>query len=333
MRALAALLLLTSVAEAEPVTLRMAAIAPDGTEWARSIKAFARDVESVSKGELKVKWYLGGIAGDELVALERVKHGQLDGQAGASFCQRLAPSLRAARLAGLYQSREEVIYVMGRLKPVLDEEFRKSGFFNLGQAVFGADVLFSRQPIRTMQELKAARLWAWSLDPIWQQMAQEMGLHTIISSIEEHSPLWRRKSYDAFFTVPSVALAYQWSAETPYYSDFPATMLPACLVVSNAAFDPLSTELKQILQASAAKFMNRFNEISIQLDDALVDGLFERQGLKRAPVPPELRAEFYAAAKRARDKLGAALIAPALMSSVEKMIGEFRQQRREAGKR
>ena len=122
-----------------------------------------------------MKWYLGGMAGDELTALDRVKRGQLDGEAGAIFCQRLAPTLRVARAPGLFESREEFIYLMGRLKPTLDEEFRKSGFTNLGEAVFGIDVLFSRQPIRTMDELVASRLWAWNLDPVWTSVANEIG--------------------------------------------------------------------------------------------------------------------------------------------------------------
>ena len=80
-RIVAALVLLAGVAHAEPVTLRMAAIAPDGTEWARALKAFAQEVETQSKGELRMKWYLGGMAGDELTALDRIKRGQLDGEA------------------------------------------------------------------------------------------------------------------------------------------------------------------------------------------------------------------------------------------------------------
>ena len=42
----AVLLLLGGVARAEPVTLRMAAIAPDGTEWARALKAYAQEIET-----------------------------------------------------------------------------------------------------------------------------------------------------------------------------------------------------------------------------------------------------------------------------------------------
>jgi TRAP-type C4-dicarboxylate transport system substrate-binding protein len=321
-------------AHADPVTLRMAAIAPDGTEWARALRAYAQEVEAQSKGELRMKWYLGGVAGDELTALDRIKRGQLDGEAGAIFCQRLAPSLRAARVAGLFDTRAEFLYVMSRLKPTLDEEFRKSGFTNLGEALFGIDVLFARQPIRNMNDLLATRLWTWNLDPVWQTMASEMGMKTIVTTIDEHSPAWRHKSYDSFFCVPSAALAYQWTTEASYVSDLGATALPACLVVSNTAIDPLPLELKQVLVTSSAKFMHRFSEISEHLDQSLMSGLLEKQGVTKVTVSPEFRAQFNTAASAAIHKLGAALMSPALLENFEKMIAEYRAGHRlEAAKR
>jgi TRAP-type C4-dicarboxylate transport system substrate-binding protein len=321
---LVALTVCAGVAHADPITLRMAAIAPDGTEWARALKAFANEVEVQSKGELRMKWYLSGVAGDELTALDRVKRGQLDGEAGAIFCQRLAPSLRTARVPGLFDTREEVLYVMGRLKPQLDEEFRKSGFTNLGEALFGIDVLFSRQPIRTMEELSATKLWAWNLDPVWQMVAGEMGYKTTVTTIDEHSNAWHKKAYDAFFCVPSAALAYQWSTEASYFSDLGATALPACLVVSNAAMDPLPLELRQVLTSTSAKFMNRFTEISEHLDHSLVDGLLEKQGLQRVTVSPDFRAKFNAASRAATKKLRPTLMAPGVLETVEKMLSDYR---------
>jgi TRAP-type C4-dicarboxylate transport system substrate-binding protein len=312
----------------------MAAIAPEGTEWARALKAFANEVETQSKGELRMKWYLSAVAGDELTALDRIKRGQLDGEAGAIFCQRLAPSLRTARVPGLFETREEFIHIMGRLKPQLDEEFRKSGFTNLGEALFGIDVLFSRQPIRTMEELTATRLWAWNLDPVWQMVAAEMGDKTTVTSIDEQSNAWRRKAYDAFFCVPSAALAYQWTTEASYFSDLGATALPACLVVSNAAMDPLPLELRQVLTSTSAKFMNRFTEISEHLDHSLVNGLLEKQGLQRVAVSPDFRARFNAAARAATKKLRPTLMAPGVLETVEKMLSDYRAgHRQEAAKR
>ena len=41
-----------ATAHAEPRVFRMAAIAPEGTSWARELKAMARDIETASHGEL-----------------------------------------------------------------------------------------------------------------------------------------------------------------------------------------------------------------------------------------------------------------------------------------
>jgi hypothetical protein len=50
-------------------------------------------------------------------------------------------------------------------------------------------------------------------------------------------------------------------------------------------------------------------------------------------VPAAFRAEFNAAAERARSKLGTALLAPALLASVESMLAEYRTRHKEAAKR
>jgi TRAP-type C4-dicarboxylate transport system substrate-binding protein len=324
---LAALLLGTATAAAEPVTLRMAAIAPDGTAWARELRALARDVETQSNGELRIKWYLGGIAGDELAALERVRKSQLDGEAGSIFCQRLAPSMRVARVVGLYQSRDEVSYVMTRLKPQLDEEFRKAGFANLGEAVLGADVLFSRRPVRSLEELRAGRYWVWSLDPIWQAMLPAIGIGMLATPLEAAGSAYAAGQIDGFFAVPSAALAFEWSTQARYFATLDAAMLPGCVVVANGAFDPLSNEQKQALTAAAAKFIQRFNTMSAQLDEQLVETLFAKQGLTRVPVAPQFRGAFFRAAQAARARLGDQLLATPLYAEVERMLDDYRARR------
>src|SRR5260370_35112001 len=100
-------LFLVSLARAEPTTLRIATIAPEGSAWARELRSFSRDVESRSDGAVRIKLYLGGIAGDEMEVLARIKRDQLDGTIGSEICPRLAPSRKVARLVGTFQSPEE----------------------------------------------------------------------------------------------------------------------------------------------------------------------------------------------------------------------------------
>src|SRR5258707_1227541 len=136
-------------------TLRMATLAPQGTGWAREMQAFSRDVSLATNGQVAVKWYLGGIAGDDAEAAKRIGRDQLDGVGAGSWqCERWAPSITVTRLPGLFRSRDESKYVTARLRTTFEEEFKKSGFVYLGDAVIGAGMLFTRRPVHSMDELK-----------------------------------------------------------------------------------------------------------------------------------------------------------------------------------
>src|SRR5262249_44319194 len=85
----------------------VATAAPDGSGWARELKVFAREVENATHGEVSVRFYFGGLAGDEIVVGERIQRGQLDGAtSGHMLCQKTAPSLRSLRIPGVVRTRE-----------------------------------------------------------------------------------------------------------------------------------------------------------------------------------------------------------------------------------
>jgi TRAP-type C4-dicarboxylate transport system substrate-binding protein len=318
----------TSATSAEPpVTLmRLASIAPEGTAWAREIHAFAREIETQTGGEIRVKVYLGGVAGDERTALERARRGQLDLLTGALFCQALAPSLRGIRIVGLYRSREEATYVIGRLQTTLDEEFRQSGFINLAVTVFGEDILFSRAPITSMADLRAQRLWIWNVDPVWKIAGPELGMSTVPIAIEGAGNAYQRQLIDGFIALPSTALSFQWSSQVGYFSPLGVSIAPACLVISTSAFDALSLSQQHVVEAAAAKARVRLDEVSSSLEAALVGGLFEKQGLRKTPVTPKFRADFLAAAKEVRDQLGDQFVAPEVLARVESLLAEYRSK-------
>jgi len=195
-------------ADATPThVLRFATAAPDGTEWARMSRSFAREIEEETKGEVQVKWYFGGIAGNEEEMIARMRRGQLDGVAsGGMLCQRLAPTMRAVHIVGLFQSREEALYVLGRLKPRVDKELASAGFTNLGEAGFGTDVIYSRTPIRTLDDLRKARMWIWDLDDVYKKELPVLGLHAVPLPLEAALPAFEAGKLDGFIGIPSAAL-------------------------------------------------------------------------------------------------------------------------------
>jgi TRAP-type C4-dicarboxylate transport system substrate-binding protein len=327
--------LLTSVASGDaPVRrLRLATAAPDGTAWAREFRAFARDVEAATSGKVQVKWYFGGIAGDELQVGDRIRRDQLDGTASAGmFCQKLAPSARLIRLPGLFESRNEAVYVHGRLTPILTQEFAKEGFAYLGGPNLGPDVLFTRDPVRSFEDLRRLKLWRWEIDAASILAANGMGLSSVPLNLEAAIQAYDEGRVDGFFAIPSAALAFQWATRARYLTDLEMSFMSGCLLVASRAFDSLTIDQQHAVRAAGAKAIARVTEVSAILDDQLLKTLFAKQGMHPVAVTRELRDSFRAAATDVRRRIGDQLAPNGVMATVQHALDEYRAQHSSSGK-
>jgi len=329
MRALAVVALVAaapSLARAEPVTLRMASVAPDGTAWARELKVFGREVAATTHDAVQMKWYFGGIAGDELQSDERVHRDQLDGLiSGGMLCQRLSPSMRAAGMAAEFRDRDEANYVIGRLVPTMQAELAKAGYVAVGTAGIGFSVFFSRAPIRSMADLKRMRPWLWNLDDVLKTQLAAMGIHVVPLPVEAAARAFDDGIVDGFVGLPSAALAFQWSTQARYVMDLRVGYLTGCMLMSRRAWDTIGHEEQQAIESAAAKLQVRIKEATKQMDDSLLSGLFARQGLQVLPVPPSLQADFTAAAFEAR-KAAEKVAPPATVEHITEWLLEYRRE-------
>jgi TRAP-type transport system periplasmic protein len=318
-------------ARAEPIVLRFGTVAPDGTAWARIAKQTSTALADATSGQVVSKWYFGGIAGDEMQMLERMKKDQLDGIVSAGMlCERLSPSMRVMRMVGLFQTRDESAYVAGRLKPLFDEDFRKQGFVNLGDVGIGPDMIFSRAPIHDMDELRRAKLWTWSLDEVFVATWPLLGMRVVPLPIDQAYRAYENHVVDGFVAVPTAALGFQWSTEARYVTDLRMAFLRACILISTRSFDPLPLEARTALLTSSAKGMRQLEELGRSQDEQLLGGLFAKQGLKSVPTTEAFRADFFAQARAAREQIAAAgkLVRPDLLQRVLTLLADYRAEHR-----
>jgi TRAP-type C4-dicarboxylate transport system substrate-binding protein len=309
---------------AEPITLRIGTVAPEGTGWAREFHAFGRYVEAEAKGALRVKLYFGSVAGDELEMGERVRKGQLDGVATGQFlCQAVAPSMRVLRLPGVFQSRDEARDVVARLQSTIDAEAATRGFVVLGAAGLGPDVFFTREPVRSLDDARRLKLWRWDVDDVGIAASRDMGLSIVPMKINEARRAYDDKGIDGFLAAPSAALAFQWSSAS-YVTDLHSGYIYGCLVFGERQFQRLPPELQAAVRAGAARMLIGIEELGRKQDDQLLGGLFAKQGLKTVPVSAAFRAEYFAAAKAARERLTEKLIPRELLERVLRMLADYR---------
>jgi TRAP-type C4-dicarboxylate transport system substrate-binding protein len=302
----------------------MATVAPEGTGWAREIKALSREISAQTNGDVEVKWYFGGIAGDEFNVIERVRKGQLDGAGVTMVCEQLAPSLKVMRVVGLVQSRDESRFLLQRLWPRVQQEFARHGLVDIGNATVGSIVLMTRTPVRSFAELRKMRLWVWDKDQVWIDSLKQMGLQPVPTPIETAARAFEEGQLDGFLAVPSAALAFQWSTQARYFTDLRAGLMPACFLVTQRAMDALPTDQRKTLVSAVAKLGLRFEEIGKETDEALLHGLLEKQGLKRVPASRELSSDFFEAARKVRAQIDPTVVPPDLLTEVLSWLADYR---------
>lgn len=316
--------LLATPARAQ-TTLRIASIIPEGTGWARELRAFAREIESGTHGNVKVKLLLSGVAGDELEVADRIRRNQLDGiVSGGMLCQRLAPSLRVTRIPGLFLEREEAAAVAARLRSVLDKEFLENGFVNFGETVIGPAIPFTRQPVRTLEDLKKGRYWIWDVDDATRVELTALGMQVVPMPINLAARGYDEGKHDGFITPPTAALGFQWSTQARYFTPLPMHYVIGCLTIANRAYDALPQADREIVRGAAAKAKARIEEMGRTMDEQLLGSLFARQGLQPVPVSSALRSDFLELTRALRERSGAQVVSRELLGRVLGILADVR---------
>src|SRR4029078_3511321 len=119
---------LAAVAQAATV-IKIATVAPDGTAWMREMRAGADAVKKRNDGRVEIKYYPGGVMGDEPSVLRKIKIGQLQGGAftGGEFSQ-TNKDAQIYSIPFLFKNLDEVDKVRAQLDPMFKKSFESSGF-------------------------------------------------------------------------------------------------------------------------------------------------------------------------------------------------------------
>ena len=101
--------------------IKFATIAPDGSTWLKTMRVLDKSLRKKTKGTLGFKFYAGGIAGDELDVLRKMKIGQLHcGAFSGVGINQVLPMARILDLPFLFRSNQESDLVHLQLMSAID---------------------------------------------------------------------------------------------------------------------------------------------------------------------------------------------------------------------
>lgn len=287
-----ALALLLGAQSVSAVTLKIATLSPDGSYWMQKMRAGGDEIEKQTAGRVSLKFYPGGVMGDDATVLRKMRLHQLQGAAVTSGALNgVYPDIQLYNQILLFRNEQEVDYVRQRMDSELMQGIEQHGLVALGFADVGFAYMMSTVPIRTLADMRSQKAWAPDDNKIAVNALQAFGISPIPLPLRDVLMGLQTGMFNVVSGSPVGALALQWHSKIRYVTDLPMLYLFGVLAIDKAAFDEIATEDQKIVREVMASVIKEIDQRSRQDNQQAIEAL-KNQGIEFVKPSPESVAEL-----------------------------------------
>lgn len=251
------------IAPAHAAVLKLATIAPEGSAWMKEMRAGAAEIGERTDGRVELKFYGGGVMGNDDKVLRKVRIGQLHG--GAFTASSLAdryPDVNIYGLPLMFESLDEVEYVRARIDERLREGMKEAGFVSFGFAGGGFARLMSNRPVRSLDDLQGQKVWVPEGDRFSYEAMASLDLSPVALPVTDVLTGLQTGLLDIVATPPVGALVLQWHTKVKYITELPILYTLGFLAVDRRAFERLNEADRAVVREVMGEVYERFDEIN-----------------------------------------------------------------------
>ncbi|MET0062694.1 MAG: TRAP transporter substrate-binding protein DctP [Candidatus Thiodiazotropha endolucinida] len=319
------LLLLNPMSQAG-TTLKIATLAPDGTNWMKEMREAAKQIKQQTDGRVKIRFYPGGVMGNDSSVLRKIRIGQLHG--GAITGGGLSSIYKDAQVYTLpfqFRNLQEVDAVRQVMDPQIIEGLKKQGYISFGLSEGGFAYLLSNSPVTSTENMKDLKIWIPEGDQVNASMFQELGISPVPLPLTDVLTGLQTGLIDTIASAPIGAIALQWHTRVSYLTQVPLAYLYATLVLKENAFNKLRQSdqsiVKQILE-SAFDRIDRQN----RTDNEQAMIALKRQGVEFiSPSTVQQQAWEAHAGKTLRKLSKESIFSEQMLNRMQSLIQQYRQ--------
>ncbi len=320
-----------SLGFSQEYTIKFATIAPKGTTPMDVMEQFDAAVRKESGGRLGFKIYPNNVQGDEKQVLRKIKAGllQAGGFTGVGMGE-IASEVRILETPFLVRSFKEADDLYTVFNDEFSKAFQDGGYVLLGWTELGFVYVFTDTQIQKPDDLKGLKMWTWEGDPIAEAAFRVLGLSPIPLSFVDVRMSLQTGLINSFYATPYQALALQWYTQVKYMVDQPLTDATGAVLVSEAYFDKLPSDLQQILLRNGKIYMAKLTELTRQ-DNLKSIAELKKQGITVTKADPKDVQQYIEAGEQVRRLLVGKMYSQDLLNKVEGELTSFRKTEK-AGK-
>ena len=311
--------------------IKFATLAPEGSTWMKTMRAIDDEVRRRTDNRLGFKFYPGGVQGDEKDVLRKIRIGQLHGGGFTGFgLGSVVPEIRIQELPFMFESLDELDNLREQTDDYFFKAFEDEGYLHLGWADVGFVYIFSKNPIRTPEDMEAAKMWIWAGDPLAELFFNAFHISPIPLAAPDVLTSLQTGIIDAVYGSSLACVALQWFTRIDYMSDVPVTHGLGAALVSNKALRKVAPSDVEILVEVARPLLRQLTEKTrVQNLEAIEE--LKKEGVEIIVVEDTIRAEFFRTGRGAWSDGVGRLYSQELLDQVMAILDEYRNDRASAG--
>jgi len=318
-------LLFTSATNAQ--VLKIATLAPDGSDWMNRMKAGAKEISERTDNRVSFKFYPGGVMGDDKAVLRKIKVGQLHGAAMPSGS--LAPYYPDSQVYSLplrFRSFDEIDYVRSKMDAVLIEGFKQSGFITFGLSEGGLAYTLSKSPVRSVADLQKLKVWVPDTDAMGISAMQTYGINPIPLSIGDVLTSLQTGLVNTVAASPIAAIALQWHNQVSYLTDLPLLYVYAVFALNEKTYRKIAPADQAIVKAVMTRTFLGIDQQN-RKDNIAAFAALQQQGIKLVQPDPSTLNEWHERAEASvHQMVEQKIISPEILNQLNRLLKEYRTE-------
>jgi TRAP-type C4-dicarboxylate transport system substrate-binding protein len=311
------------------VLVKLATLVPTGSSWELILKETAVKWSKLSGGRVKVNLYAGGVKGDDPEVVRQMRLETVDAAVltavGVAAIDR---SVYALGVPMMYNSYEELYYVLDKLRPRLESRLGEKGFVVLNWADGGWVHFFAKSPVATPDDLRKEKLFQWADDSDSIEIWRSAGFNNIrpLPSTELATSI-QSGLVTAFGAPPQVAVITQYYNHAKNMTDLKWNLLLGATVIRKAVWERIPADVRPALIEAAQYAGRRLREdIRGSADKDVAE--MKKRGLNVVAVSPAARAQWVKMAESTYPGIRGKVVPADVFDEAMKYRDEFRKTKK-----
>ena len=311
--------------QAQAKIFKIATLSPEGSIWMQKLQEGASELSEKTGNRVKIKYYPGGVMGDDKAVLRKISIGQLQGGAvvGGSLSRYYSDN-QIYSLPLKFRSFEEIDYVRQHLDQRIADGLEKGGFVIFGIAEGGFAYVMSQEPIRTVDDMRRQKVWIPDNDSMILEAVKAFDITPIPLTIADVRAGLQTGLINTVTIPPIGAITLQWHTQIKYLMNEPFLYVYGVLAIDKNAFKKLSSEDQSIFRDIMGRKFLELNKINRQDNVKALEAL-RNQGIEFTSIPDEALAKWYKDAATVPKRLiETGRLSEDMASTLENLLNEYR---------